>query len=228
MMISLENIVHKKTSRIFEFYIFHCVYSVYSRKNKTVKMCDSKMKLFIVILLTSSIWQQHAYGFITIQIEPENLQQIGEVIMQAYMQQQPIVLQTPTTRCAHISSAAKKISRGIIQLLGIMMTLVGANLLTTKLESFVVVNQPEFSAKNITTPTIIQSDKCHEYDYGCDDNLCWRTCDVSADYEKSVENINQPWCYTSPNESEFQPCNFSYECSPCWNCLSPCKTKTYK
>lgn len=185
------------------------------------------MKIFIVILLTSSIWQQDVHGLVTIQIEPENLQQIGKVLMQAYMQQQPIVLgpSSTTARGVQITAEAKKIARGVFQLFGIMITLVGANLLTTKLEQFVVVNQQEFSAKNNITSTMLHSDIC-EYDYGCDQNMCWRSCDVSTDanHEKlSAENTTQQLCYTSPNKLEFKFCIYSHECSPCWDCLRSCE-----
>lgn len=174
-------------------------------------MFISKGNLIIVLILSAILRQHHqTYASITIQIEPDEFQYIGDILMQTYMQQQPKTLSTIGIKIKSFSKAA---FRGTLQMIGIMMTLVGANLLTTKLEPF--VRQSELSAKNITA--INPSEMC-KYDYGCDDNLCWRTCD-------GAEENSLSWCYTTlkQKEPEFQSCKYSHECSPCWACLSDCK-----
>lgn len=114
-------------------------------------MFESKKKLFIIILLTSTLWQQNAHGYITIRIEREGLQQMGDVLVQTYVLR---VLQSSTTRGVHMTSVVRTILRGVYQMFGIMVTFVGANLMTSKLKPF-LVQRSEFSATNITAHTSV-------------------------------------------------------------------------
>lgn len=119
----------------------------------------------------------------------------------------------------------KLIIKGVFQMIGIMITLIGVNVITTKLESF-MVNQPTFIV-NITEPLnfkVTPSPKMSENEYGCNRNLCWRTCD-DGDSSFKNEQDKQRWCYTSSelNSATYQACAHSYECSLYSTCLSPCK-----
>lgn len=173
--------------------------------------------IFVIILLSSTLFHRPADSYVTIQIEPDELQRFADIILQiGGMQQhyQPIVIgPSTTTRNACILSSIKALSRGAFQMMGIMLTLVGANLLTSKLEPF--VNQPQFSAMNITSSK--PTEMC-KFDFGCDNNLCWRTCD-------GANKNSLSWCYTTSKhkEPEFQTCKYSHDCSPCWDCLGNCR-----
>lgn len=172
-----------------------------------------KMQFFVIVLLLSNFCHQHRYqtnAYVTIQIEPEDIQNIGDILMQ--FQQHRLVI-NPQSRYVQIIPLCKSFSRAILQMMGIMLTLVGANVLTSKLESFTIVPQ----VTNITTLHKIRPSQLCPHEFGCDGNLCWRTCD-------GEKMIGQSWCYTSKkNETEFQKCNFSHECSPCWDCLTSCE-----
>lgn len=157
-------------------------------------------------------------GHITIDIEPEELQRMGEILVETYVQQQL----TPRSTSSVILSHGKKIACGIMQLIGILLTLVGANIATSRLDHFMI---PKSSVVNIgaavNVSTFTPSKMCKS-DFGCDANVCWRTCDS----ELGVGEENKSWCYTTPkkNEKKIQQCSHSYECSPCWDCLGPCST----
>lgn len=180
----------------------------------------SKMKVSIIIILLLSTFLIHSNGYITIEIEPDDLHRISE-ILQTHIHQQHHQSLTRSPLRRAIVPLLKTVSSGIVQLFGIMLTLVGANLLTSKLEPVVVMHQTEkLDDINITKPSILL-EKC-EHEYGCDQNICWRTCIDEKSQEK--ENNGQSWCFTTANQSEplLQTCEFAYECSPCWECLGSC------
>lgn len=162
-------------------------------------------------------------GHITIDIEPNELQRMGEILVETYIQQQQQQL-THLSVTSVILSHGKKLAFGTLQLLGLLLTLVGANIATSRLEHFmmptssVVNNVVNNISASVDVPIFDPSEMC-ESDFGCSQNLCWRTCNESDD-----KNITQSWCYTSPtpNEPHFYQFSYSYECSPCWVCLGPC------
>lgn len=169
-----------------------------------------KVTVFIIILLFTTILNSNANGYITIEIEPDDVYQLSN-ILQTFLENNQI----PTTRTRSsirhiILPLIKSFSRGIIQMLSIMLTLVGANLITMKMESSVViVNQTE----QTTTHEICK------HDFGCTENICWRTCEETNDKKEE-----QKFCFTSPysNMTNFHPCTFTHECSPCWKCTTAC------
>lgn len=57
-----------------------------------------------------------------------------------------------------------------------MLSLVGANLLTSVLEPF--TNTQMYKNTTLTPSQICKSD------FGCDHNLCWRTCDMKFDADE--------------------------------------------
>lgn len=160
---------------------------------------------FIILISTGYIHQTRAH--IIIQIEAEDMQRITDILQSSHQR-------------SDLISTGKTISKAVLQMLGIMLTLVGANLLTSKLEP--AIGSPvHFTYINRTTPSDI-TDMC-KYDYGCDDNLCWRTCDGEVD---ALEKRVSSWCHTtiSTQKPEYKECVNSYECSPCWDCLTPCNS----
>lgn len=174
---------------------------------------------FFIIILSLCVFVNQASASISIDIEPEDLQRIGEIVVGNYLRGDTIV--RPRTMINTIILSCKHFSMNIAQLIGIMLSLVGANLLTTKLEPFTIPNTQTVMYKNTTlTPSQI----CKS-DFGCDRNLCWRTCDTKFD-EDEQQNA-QSWCFTSPKptNNKFQECKNSNECSPCWDCLGLCHSK---
>lgn len=171
---------------------------------------------------------------VTIEIDPSEFDRIND-ILQTYM---PIPLTTSTRRRSAVFTLVKSILFGLMQLAGIMLTLVGANLLTTKLEPF-AVSKPYMgtNAVNSTLPfaenrlvnstgnnpvnTSMPSEDLN-IDFGCDEFKCWRTC-VITEGEKSGE---KSWCFTTPKPTEinYHRCIFMEECSSKWNCVHPCQT----
>lgn len=180
-------------------------------------------KIFIIILLTSTVFHRPTYGHVTIQIEPEDLQMFADILTHIGGGiQHPLVIQSTalTPRCACILSTIKGISRGALQMFGILLTLVGANLLTSKLEP-IVVAKTQFYATNITESKILHPKIC-DHDHGCTGNMCWRTCGETTEEEITSHS----WCYTTAkaDKTEYQMCSVSHDCSPCWDCLTPCKS----
>lgn len=161
-------------------------------------------------------------GHIQIDIEPEELQSIGEVLVQSYLTHNLIQRQR-TTRNAIISQT-KKFACNIMQLTALIISLVSANLLTAVLQPIPVHKMTTY--ENITTTTtvaanILKPSEMCPYDFGCDDYLCWRSCDTGK-----KETNGSSWCYTSPQpkKHEFKHCVYPYECSPCWACIGPCNS----
>lgn len=187
----------------------------------------NKVKLICAIVLVSILLIE-TNECVTIEIQPDELEQIGEILIQSYMQLPSTTTATTTTRSistgrSTVVMLVKAMSRGLLHAGGIMLTLVGASLLTTKLEPFLTNRMVEINVANIvtTTPTNTPQQIC-ENDFGCDGNICWRTCESSE--HKENEGI-KPWCFTSPNpnETDHHRCIFAQQCSPCWTCISPCK-----
>lgn len=180
------------------------------------------MKVSIIFILFS-LFYTYSHAHIVIDIEPDELQRVAEILVQSYLSQNfsPRTVITRNIVLSHI----KKITSSTVQLCGIMITLVGANLLTKIFEPSIAPSQYSF-ADNITSASasIIPSELCKR-DFGCDRNVCWRTCG-----EEMVDGERNKWCYTSPKSEirDYQQCVHSYDCSPCWECIGVCHTRTAK
>lgn len=177
--------------------------------------------LFIIILSTGFIMQSQAH--ISIQMGPEDIDGVGEFfesLMWNRQEQYPI----RSMRCVLL----KKVFFGCIQMGGIMLTLVSANLLTVQLsptttETVAVQHQQhiEMFDKNLTAITIHHKfETCDMDEYGCNRNLCWKTCTVKV----IGDNNYTSWCFSKPkqNKHKFHFCKDALECSPCWECSGPC------
>lgn len=127
-------------------------------------------------------------------------------------------------------------------MLGIMLTLVGANLLTVQLSPTTTTMTTTTTAIATTTTTSIASEnlnpqkfetiyknlsissnKCNMNDFGCNRNLCWRSCVIKKNADKDYIS----WCFSTPKESKqnFHYCKNGLDCSPCWECAFPCVRK---
>lgn len=133
------------------------------------KMLFSKV---LIVVLTLCIIINHAQ--VLINIEPEELQRIGEIVVTHYFRESDIgqsksMLKTILLNC-------KKISTSLIQLIGIMLSLVGANLLASMLETY--------SNSKLNISSTITTMKICNNDFGCNKNLCWRSCDNESDEKR--------------------------------------------
>lgn len=151
---------------------------------------------------------------IAINIDTEEMQRIAELLVESYLANN---LRQHIPRRVAILSGLKKIASGSVQYIGIMVSLVGANVITKMIESSY---QSQIILSENTT-SAIESEKC-PHDFGCDHNVCWRTCS-----ENGIETRTNSWCYTSPTpeKRQYKMCKDSFDCSPCWDCIHECQTE---
>lgn len=167
------------------------------------------LKVTIVFM----VFYTQTNGHITIDMEPEELQSIGEVLVQSYFTHN-LIQRERTTRNLILSQTMKFLSSAF-QLSALTISLVSANLLTAMFQQLMQQTHQNFN----TTNNMLKPSEMCPYDFGCDDYMCWRACDNG----KKADNAKS-WCYTTtkPEKHQYQHCAGSYECSPCWDCLGPC------
>lgn len=185
------------------------------------------IKLIAFFILCPKVIEMH----ISIQIDQEDLPQIGDILQTVIInnnQHIPFVSRLPSRM---IRICTKTIT-GVVQLFGIMVTLVASNLLTNKLETLWIDQPTDFNVNpvefNLTTTTassvseienFVIPETCN-YDFGCNSKLCYRTCN-----ETIVQYQTTSWCYTTSDKSNsktYQACRNAQDCSPCWKCAGPC------
>lgn len=170
--------------------------------------------LLFIVMLYSSLLLLHSEAFISINIEPDDLDAVSDFFHQIMINEQPVLLSEQN----HVMKHIKKTMYSIIQMVGIMITLIGANVITSMLDSAPYTNQqqqPEILFQN-NSVDIKHAEKCN-IDFGCNKNICWRSCNVNVGEKKM-------WCYTSPDQRSFrhQKCVNANDCSLCWECIEPC------
>lgn len=178
-------------------------------------MLISKVLIVVIVL---SICEAH----IVINIEPEQMQRIAQILVDDY-----ITHNVPPSRNTLGQSIGrffdlKKIAVGVAQLIGVTISLVSANIISAKFEPTIISPTPTVINKithHGNNTSFRPSEICVE-DFGCDRNICWRSCD------KGLNNHdNSPkWCYTTskPGSHKYQQCIYAHDCSPCWECLGTC------
>lgn len=179
------------------------------------------MKVISVCFVLFFIYVCQLNAHISIQIEPNEIEQISE-ILQGFILRQHDQQQPPTRRyrlCYMLIPFLKSISRGLTQMVAIMMTLVGANLVTSRMETTFQLNQ--LSVENIPQTSVSTQNEHCKNEYGCNSNLCWRACgEVDIN-----NNTKHKLCFTArPNGTSFEACAQTLDCSPCWSCLSRCQS----
>lgn len=168
-----------------------------------------------------SSFSLHLNGQVTINIEPDDVQQISEVFQRIMYRSHPSTRISPV-RCSLIP-LLKKITLNLFQMCGVMMTLFGANILTVKYEYSRKMDYSSLTYTNIKSK--LSPPEFCKHDFGCNDNLCWRTCEEPIDGNVNAnEEYGDKWCYTTPmsNRTYYQPCKENNDCSPCWGCITPC------
>lgn len=166
----------------------------------------------IFMLFCSNVKANDQQRTIAINIETEEMQRIAEVLVESYLENN---LRQNIPRRFVILAGLKKIAIGSVQYIGIMLSLVGANIITKMFES---PYQPEIILSEKKT-TATESEQC-PHDFGCDHRVCWRSCGEN-------ETTTDSWCYTSPTpeKRQYKECEDSLDCSPCWDCISACQNK---
>lgn len=134
--------------------------------------------VFIILSLFS------IHGHITIEIEPEDLNRISEILQIIINEQQLQPIIRSTTRNS-IIPVLKNITCSVFQMLGIMLTLVGANFITMKMEPSML---QQTSDTNISLLALIEPPGICKSDYG------WRTCNENDSNDVHVfHSIKEKW-----------------------------------
>lgn len=168
------------------------------------------MKLIkIVLFLLALCLIIQAQAPVIIDIDPDDLQQLSEILAQYYVERGN---DRRISQMNSVTNLCKKTVFCVIQMIGIMFSLVGANILTE-----IVLN-----SRNVAPVKIENATRKCEYEFGCTHNMCWRTCDVTKTDEATFS-----WCYTIADCStrNFQACLEPNDCSPCWSCFGPCNVQ---
>lgn len=146
--------------------------------------------LFYIFIIDITICNGH----ITIDMEPDELQRMGEILVETYLHQQL----THRLASSVLLSHGKIFVYGAMQLIGLLLTLVGANIARTRLEHFLLPTSRVVNISAALNVSNFEPSKLCKRDFGCDDNICWRTCDDKL----GVSEENKSWCYTSPKTNE--------------------------
>lgn len=196
------------------------------RANSFIGVCfQFKVKMkFVLCHFLLAFFLLQSITCITIEIEPEDIVHVSE-ILQSIIENgpNPVISQSGARKMSF--SIMKRGVCGVIKLFGVLLTLVGANILTTKIEK-----SPEktiITAQNNSTALVITAQNNSTAlvqcigDFGCSANLCWKVCDTRVG--NNAEKPDRAWCFTSSNKSfVYHACTHAYECSACWECSNPC------
>lgn len=169
------------------------------------------------------VFAAHISNAVLINIDDEQMQQVGEILIQSYFGRNAIVRNRSRNFINLLD--CKKISTNLFQFFGLSFTLIGSNLLTTYFERVLFAstsNMNQSSNQTFKSNEKIKPVEHCKFDYGCTDNLCWRTCDNGKNTSKSIETLS--WCYTASKNAinKIQKCFHNHDCSPCWDCMGIC------
>lgn len=158
---------------------------------------------------------------ISIEIDPEDMERVSEffenIIFNQHQPFHPII----RSRCG-IFRFVKKFLNTVFQMFGIMATLIGANLVTTKLSQTTFLNSNYTSSSISSSSSSSTEDELCENKFGCNQGLCWRSCIVDKYTGESYES----WCFSKADKNGiFQHCKTHLDCSGCWECSNPCVRK---
>lgn len=155
-------------------------------------------KLIVAFFTVGILIQSSAY--ITIDIDEDDFQQVNGFFNNIIINRAPA---TTTTTAAvasvrvrscdcDILQLVSKFMCTVMQMLGIMLTLVASNLLTAKFSEIEhptpvikTVLQSGISMKNNSHVNINSTELCENNDFGCHRNLCWRSCKAEKERKKS-------------------------------------------
>lgn len=189
--------------------------------------------LFALVIVIFSLQILQSDAFISINIEPDDLERVSDFFHELMNANNQI---PSSIRQRNI--IVKMMKKGImssIQLIGVMMTLVGANIISSywipehgqiqqNPKLFQHIGQPPKELEQEQRKTkihnfyqsISRAEIC-QIDFGCYKNICWRSC------HSNIQDKNL-WCYTAPtpNARELYRCNDTSDCFICWECVEPC------
>lgn len=200
--------------------------------------------LFGCLLLLCCFGNSEAH--ISIHIDPEDLDRVSEFFHTIIINNHQPHPQLAVPVKFMILSNLKKGIVASFHLVGVVIALVSASVISTHVTTNLVPvpvpvpvhqqEQPEFI--QITDPTqrqqqqqqpeLIQYDsnifkkaEMCDIDYGCNRNACWRSCNRG-----DKGNYPSLWCHTAsnPRAREHHRCDDSKGCSSCWECIEPCHT----
>lgn len=177
------------------------------------------MKFAVVLCIFAALYTG-TVAHVVIDIDPEEMQRIAEILVENYLTHNLTPLPRPT-----VFIQFKKVTVYVLKLVGITISLVSANLLSSMFEP-AISSHPTIISNNISSVAPVQL--C-DRDFGCVHNVCWRACDASVDVQHG-ENRTRTWCWSSPNAEThgFQQCIYAHDCSPCWECLGQCHSRKLK
>lgn len=178
-------------------------------------------KFVILFAIVAAIQLVRARITVTANMNPRELESLGSILVETYLRHN-LIQCLPTARGA-ILAFILKIPRAVYDFLNLTSSLICAGILTpilhekyVKSEQKVVQSEPKpIVVQEYSHPKNVMHKKCDQ-DFGCDRNICWRSC--HSDAKKSG------WCYSSPNvkHHKYQQCIYAHDCSPCWECIGPC------
>lgn len=169
---------------------------------------------FAVVLCIFAAFYTITLAHIVLEMNPDELQRIAEILAENYLthnlRPQPIT----------ISAQFKKVSVYALQLLGVTISLVSANILSSAILD--PPSSPQMLITNNVT-SIAPAQMCNR-DFGCIRNVCWRACDESTGRK---QNRTASWCWTTANTEarKYKQCIDHHDCSPCWECLGQCHSQ---
>lgn len=204
------------------------------------------MKLSSIFVLLS-VCVLTSDAFIHVGMDPQDLDRVSEFFDTIIFnnRHRPIIQPPVPTRHA-LTILVIKGAYGSVKLFGVMMMLVGSNLMTSKLEPWIsgdkrstemmviIKNWRDFEPlrpvqqqQRQTTPeqqkieAIYTKSASIVNDFGCHASVCWRACFKNAEQEQTKK---VRWCYSSPysHKREYYSCNSTSDCSPLWDCLDEC------
>lgn len=181
-----------------------------------------KLKVLFFVFLVASLFLTHSEAFISVNIDPDDLDSVSEFFQIIINNRQPqMIIRSPVHRA--FKSLAKKAIFGCIQLFGVVVALVGSNIISSKMIPDVPVSlqqHQQTEMKLMVEQILLQNSTngaCMK-DFGCHKNVCWRACFATP------SETHVTWCFTSPTTQvrKYQPCASSSDCSPFWECLEDC------
>lgn len=204
---------------------------------------DLKLNILKFIIISEILICSESTIFV--RINPEDLNSVIdflENIVTVDIRNRQLREAIPYRRSNQLCSLLYRGFLNSMHLTGVMISLIGANILSTILienvkigkydphfvnnvglpilhrtKSLISNTAPTQKLNNITRFSESISETCN-IDHGCNNHTCWKTC-------HGYSNGTRSWCFTSPNTTlkQLQKCNTTDDCSKCWDCVEDCR-----
>lgn len=208
---------------------FNSVFKIQLKNKVHFSILSSKKmfhlhKIFIILCVI-----MHTNAIVSIDLDAAELQSIGELLVETYMRHN-LIRRVPTIKSV-ILTKIMRCSYSLLQMIGVTISLIAANVYSPFFGmQFAPTTPPTPSTTTTTSTTItlpantyskllINPSKMCPNDFGCDRNICWRSCSSDGKEDSAVS-----WCYTTsdPKSTKYAPCIHRHDCSACWECLGIC------